>query len=113
MVSLGTSLPSVRGHHERWDGLGYPDKLAGTDIHPHARLMAVADSYDAMTTKRPYRQAMPGEKAALILRQGRAQQWDPAVVDACLRVIAGRLAPVEHPHVAEATPRGESIEQPA
>jgi HD-GYP domain-containing protein (c-di-GMP phosphodiesterase class II) len=95
------------------DGSGYPDRLRGLDIPFGARVVAVADSYDAMTTKRPYRQAMPVEKAALILRQGRAQQWDPAVVDACLRVIAGRLAPVEHPHVAEATPRGESIEQPA
>jgi putative nucleotidyltransferase with HDIG domain len=103
----------VRHHHEAWDGSGYPDRLRGLDIPFGARVVAVADSYDAMTTKRPYRQAMPVEKAALILRQGRAQQWDPAVVDACLRVIAGRLAPVEHPHVAEATPRGESIEQPA
>ena len=50
---LGASLPAVRGHHERWDGAGYPDRLAGTDIHPHARLMAVADSYDAMTSAVP------------------------------------------------------------
>ena len=65
---LGASLPAVRGHHERWDGTGYPDRLAGTDIHPHARLMAVADSYDAMTSARPYREALPAEEAARRLR---------------------------------------------
>jgi hypothetical protein len=78
---LGASLPSVRGHHERWDGLGYPDKLAGLDIHPHARLMAVADSYDAMTSARPYRAALPAEEAARRLRAESGAQFDPAVIE--------------------------------
>ena len=78
---LGASLPSVRGHHERWDGKGYPDKLAGANIHPHARLMAVADSYDAMTSARPYRAAMPVEEAARRLRADSGTQFDPAVIE--------------------------------
>jgi len=78
---LGASLPAVRGHHERWDGAGYPDRLAGSDIHPHARLMAVADSYDAMTSARPYRSALPTEEAARRLRADRGAQFDPEMVD--------------------------------
>ena len=78
---LGASLPAVRGHHERWDGGGYPDKLGGTDIHPHARLMAVADSYDAMTSARPYRGALPAEEAARRLRADSGTQFDPAMVE--------------------------------
>jgi hypothetical protein len=78
---LGTSLPSVRGHHERWDGRGYPDRLAGSDIHPHARLMAVADSYDAMTSARPYRAALPTAEAARRVRADSGAQFDPAVVE--------------------------------
>jgi hypothetical protein len=78
---LGASLPSVRGHHERWDGLGYPDKLAGLDIHPHARLMAVADSYDAMTSARPYRAALPAAEATRRLRADSGTQFDPAVIE--------------------------------
>jgi HD-GYP domain-containing protein (c-di-GMP phosphodiesterase class II) len=78
---LGASLPAVRGHHERWDGDGYPDKLGGTDIHPHARLMAVADSYDAMTSARPYRAALPAEEAARRLRADSGKQFDPEMIE--------------------------------
>lgn len=78
---LGASLHSVRSHHERWDGEGYPDKLAGTDIHPHARIMAVADSYDAMTSARPYRAALPAEEAARRLRADSGTQFDPAAIE--------------------------------
>lgn len=78
---LGASLPAVRGHHERWDGNGYPDRLGGADIHPHARLMAVADSYDAMTSARPYRGALPATEAARRLRADRGAQFDPEMID--------------------------------
>jgi putative nucleotidyltransferase with HDIG domain len=78
---LGASLPSVRGHHERWDGKGYPDRLGGTDIHPHARIMAVADSYDAMTSARPYRPALPTAEAARRLRADSGAQFDPAAIE--------------------------------
>jgi HD-GYP domain-containing protein (c-di-GMP phosphodiesterase class II) len=78
---LDQSLPSVRGHHERWDGAGYPDKLGGTDIHPHARLMGVADSFDAMTSARPYRNALPVEEAMRRLRADSGRQFDPAAIE--------------------------------
>src|SRR5205823_6104683 len=61
----------VRHHHESWDGTGYPQKLKGRDIPFGARVIAVADSYDAMTSDRPYRKAMPHTKAAAILLDGR------------------------------------------
>ena len=78
---LRASLPAVRGHHERWDGQGYPDQLRGLEIHPHARLMAVADSYDAMTSARPYRSALTAEEAATRLRADSGKQFDPDVID--------------------------------
>ena len=72
----------VRGHHERWDGGGYPDGLAGAAIPLESRIIAVVDAYDAMTTTRPYRVAMPHAEAVRRLRAGAARQWDPAVIDA-------------------------------
>jgi HD-GYP domain-containing protein (c-di-GMP phosphodiesterase class II) len=82
LVFLQDSLPGIRGHHERWDGKGYPDKLAGENIHPHARLMAVADSYDAMTSARPYRNALPLDEAARRVRADAGMQFAPLAVDA-------------------------------
>jgi putative nucleotidyltransferase with HDIG domain len=70
----------VRGHHERWDGQGYPDGLFGENIPLEARIIAVVDSYDAMTTTRPYRIALPHEEAVRRLREGAGRQWDPRVV---------------------------------
>jgi hypothetical protein len=75
----------VRHHHERWDGAGYPYRLKGTDIPLGARIVAVADSFDAMTSDRPYRPALPVRKAVEILRAGRGEQWDAVIVDAFLR----------------------------
>jgi HD-GYP domain-containing protein (c-di-GMP phosphodiesterase class II) len=76
------SLPGIRGHHERWDGKGYPDGIAGESIHPHARIMAVADSYDAMTSARPYRHALLIEEAARRIRQDKGKQFTPAAGEA-------------------------------
>ncbi len=75
-------LPGVLHHHERWDGQGYPDGLAGESIPLDARVMAVADAYDAMTSDRPYRSGMPCEKAESILREGAGTQWDPQCIEA-------------------------------
>ncbi len=74
--------PIVRGHHERWDGRGYPDGLAGEAIPLGARIVAVADAFDAMTTDRPYRKALPLTEAWEILWDGAGTQWDEAVVEA-------------------------------
>ena len=73
-------------HHERWDGNGYPQGLAGEDIPLPARLMSVADVYDALTSKRVYKPAMPHEVAMEIILKGRGTQFDPAVVDALVDV---------------------------
>lgn len=78
--------PIIRGHHERWDGRGYPQGLAGNDIPFAARIVAVADSWDAMTTDRPYRPALALDEAVARLRRGSAEQWDPAMVEAFLRM---------------------------
>ena len=75
----------IRHHHERWDGKGYPDGLAGDDIPLGARIIAVADSYDAMTSDRPYRKALPHEVALIELQRGAGAQFDPAVVAAFAR----------------------------
>ncbi|MFD1910136.1 HD-GYP domain-containing protein [Paenibacillus rhizoplanae] len=70
-------LGGVRSHHERYDGHGYPDGLAGMNIPLHGRIIAVADAYDAMTSDRPYRKGMDHERALGILEQGSGSQWDP------------------------------------
>lgn len=75
-------IPGVRHHHEAWDGSGYPDGLSGDAIPLVARILAVADSYDAMTSSRPYRTGMPIEKAEAILRENAGVQWDSTIVDA-------------------------------
>jgi len=80
-------IEMVRYHHERWDGRGYPSGLKGAEIPFGARLIAVADSFDAMTSERPYRRALSAERAAEILRDGRGRQWDPDIVNALLRSI--------------------------
>lgn len=86
----------VRHHHEAWDGTGYPHRLKATEIPFGARIIAVADSFDAMTSDRPYRKGMSVERAAGILASGKGTQWDPDLVQVFLRVIAEELdRPVE------------------
>jgi HD-GYP domain-containing protein (c-di-GMP phosphodiesterase class II) len=77
----------VRGHHERWDGDGYPDKLKGEDIPLGARIIAVADTFDAMTTTRPYRKALPLAEAHRRLAAGAGSQWDPRAIAAFLKLL--------------------------
>ena len=75
-------IPGVRHHHENYDGTGYPDGLKGDDIPLMARILAVADAYDAMGSDRPYRDGMPLEHVESILVGGSGTQWDPEVVRA-------------------------------
>ncbi len=69
-------------HQEKWDGSGYPRQLAGNAIPISARLMAVADVYDALTTHRVYKDAMPHDEAIAIILEGRGSHFDPDIVDA-------------------------------
>lgn len=79
----------VRHHHERWDGQGYPDGLAGEDIPSISRIIAVADAYNAMTSDRPYRDAMPSRVARMRLAQAVESQFDTTVVAAFEAILAG------------------------
>ncbi|HWN23289.1 MAG TPA: response regulator [Gaiellaceae bacterium] len=94
----GDGLKVVRWHHERWDGLGYPDGLARSDVPLAARVFAVADALDAITSERPYRPARRWDEAAAEIVNERGRQFDPDVVDAfcererSLSEIRGKLA---------------------
>lgn len=81
------AIDIVRHEHERWDGSGYPDGLRGTAIPLGARIVAVADVYDALISDRPYRKAFPREKALEMIREMRGTKLDPEVVDALFRVL--------------------------
>jgi len=80
LVSMGIAI--ARSHHEKWDGSGYPDGLAGDNIPPSARIMALADVYDALRSKRPYKPPFTHEKSLEIIQGGAGRHFDPAVVDA-------------------------------
>jgi response regulator RpfG family c-di-GMP phosphodiesterase len=84
---LAHLVPSVYYHHEAWDGTGYPEGLDGERIPLEARILAVADSYDAMTSNRPYRKALPHDIAVAEFRRCAGRQFDPVVVAAFLDII--------------------------
>lgn len=86
--SLRPVIPAIRHHHERWDGDGYPAGLRGDAIPRTARLLAVVDAFDAMTTDRPYRSAMSVQDALDELGVGRGTQFDPQMVDAFMKAHA-------------------------
>ena len=90
-VSNRRVVMSVRHHHERWDGNGYPDGIAGRDIPLFARIISVADSFDAMTSDRPYRSGRSRDEAREELRREAGRQFDPVVVDAFLEVLPRRI----------------------
>jgi HD-GYP domain-containing protein (c-di-GMP phosphodiesterase class II) len=86
----------VRHHHERFDGSGYPDGLKGEDIPIEARIMAVADAFDAMTSSRPYREPLPEEEALIELRQAAGAQFDPRIVAAFEQIYPAVKRTLEH-----------------
>jgi HD-GYP domain-containing protein (c-di-GMP phosphodiesterase class II) len=86
--SLSHVLPGVLHHHERVDGRGYPDGLAGENIPINARILAVADSYDAMTSNRAYRAGLPRQRAIDILNDCAGTQWDEEIVRAFIASMA-------------------------
>lgn len=86
LVGFGPLLPIVRHHHERWDGGGYPDGLAGEAIERTARVLAVADVFDALQSDRPYRAGIPLPEVVAIIRAGAGRHFDPMAVEAFLRL---------------------------
>ena len=83
---LRAAVPYVRHHHERWDGAGYPDRLAGADIPIEGRLLAVVDAYDAMTSRRPYQAVKSSPAATAEIMAGRGRQFDPAIAEVFARL---------------------------
>ncbi len=83
-------IPAVICHHERWDGSGYPDGLAGEQIPLLARIIGIADAFDAMTSNRPYRKAMTVQQALLELRAGAGKQFDPSLVEVFIARISSQ-----------------------
>ncbi|MBC7895623.1 MAG: diguanylate cyclase, partial [Cytophagaceae bacterium] len=84
-------LPIVRSHHEAWDGSGYPDGLAGEEIPLVARIVCLADVYDALTSERSYKKALPHAQAMGLMRRDVGRQFDPAVFEVFEEVMAARL----------------------
>lgn len=99
----------IRGHHERWDGNGYPDNLAGTDIPLGARIMAVADTFDAMVSDRPYSGAAAHKKSREIIAENAGAQFDPQVTDAFRQYYRGGNWHVAWGAVAALPPRLSSL----
>jgi putative nucleotidyltransferase with HDIG domain len=92
---LGEARDVVRSHHERWDGKGYPDGLARENIPLAARIFAVADTLDALTTDRPYRPASPMQEACAIIGSLSGTQFDPYVVKGFERIRDGMLEQIQ------------------
>jgi HD-GYP domain-containing protein (c-di-GMP phosphodiesterase class II) len=96
-------LPGMRSHHEKWQGGGYPDGLNGEGIPLMARVIAVADAFDAMTTHRPYQRAMTFPEGLELLNKLKGQAFDERVVEAFNRVYQqGQIVPEEEPQAISA-----------
>ena len=94
----------VRHHHENWNGSGYPDRLADTTIPLGARVLAIIDCYDALTSDRPYRRALPRKAAVELIEERRGTMYDPSVVDAFMAI---------EPELACALDRADARKEPA
>jgi response regulator RpfG family c-di-GMP phosphodiesterase len=92
---LKPTMPCIRNHHERWDGKGYPDGLKGEDIPLSARIVAIADAYDAMSTDRPYKKALPVAECERLLRKNAGTMYDPLLVETFVERHLGALYPSE------------------
>jgi putative two-component system response regulator len=84
-------MSAVRNHHERWDGSGYPDKMQGEDIPLAARIVAIADAYDAMATDRPYKKALPIDECEAVLRKTAGKMYDPELIEVFVSRSLGEL----------------------
>ncbi len=91
IVMLHPIMSAVRNHHERWDGSGYPDKMKDTEIPLAARIVAIADAYDAMSTDRPYKQALSLDECEAILRKTAGKMYDPELIEVFVTQHLGAL----------------------
>jgi HD-GYP domain-containing protein (c-di-GMP phosphodiesterase class II) len=87
MALPGPIASIVRHHHENWDGTGYPDNLRGEAIPIGARVLAIVDCYDALTSARPYRRALPRDRAIAMIVERRGTMYEPAIANAFLRIV--------------------------
>lgn len=111
--SLALVLPIIRSHHERWNGTGYPDGLAGEDIPLLARILQIADIYDALTSPRPYKRAVPGPRALEILAQEAQRGWrEPRLVGAFREVWETTLWPAQLTALAHVQPAAATSAPP-
>jgi len=85
LIKLGKTIALT--HHEKWGGSGYPNGLTGEEIPIEGRIAAIADVFDALTTKRPYKKMFPNEKAFEIIAEGRGIHFDPKLVDVFFEII--------------------------
>jgi HD-GYP domain-containing protein (c-di-GMP phosphodiesterase class II) len=97
---LAHLAPAIRAEHERWDGAGYPDGLAGEDIPIASRITLVCDAFHAMTSHRPYRRAMSAEAARAEIRRASGTQFCPGAATALLQITSAADAPVRAPATA-------------
>ena len=103
-------LPGLRSHHERWTGEGYPDRLKGSDIPLMARIIAVADTFDAMTTERPYQKAVSFERALARLNELKGSGFDEHIVEAFNRAyLAGEFTRQPKSTAADAVPEPAAV----
>jgi putative nucleotidyltransferase with HDIG domain len=115
MASPGALALTVRHHHENWDGTGYPDRLRGAAIPIAARVLAVVDCFDALTSDRPYRRAMSHDSAAAMIQKRLGTMFDPEIAAAFLGIVqrlhsasaCGRAGQTQAPALAHATCRLE------
>jgi putative nucleotidyltransferase with HDIG domain len=89
--NLAPCVSTILHHHERWDGTGYPEGLKGEQISVEARILAIADSYEAMSAARPYRPALCSEKVLTELRRGAGSQFDPELVQVFIGIVEAGL----------------------
>src|SRR5437660_5516449 len=101
---LHSSLSGIRHHHERWDGTGYPDTLGGEMIPLQVRILSVSDVFDALTSDRPYRQAMSVAEASELIEREAGRQFDPAVVAAFIARKDGIVAILRQQRASNSPP---------
>lgn len=102
-------VPTVRHHHERWDGTGYPDGLQGKDIPLTARILCVADAYDTLRGARPYRPAIPRDQSRQIILEGSGMRFDPTIVQTLIKNLAFLEAEINEQGHAYPDPSAEDV----